>query len=205
MLLQLENNNYLKIKLNIMYMLALLEVKFIMIRGMMGNTHVGIYNTFKGLYYLKVMKSFKYNQLMDIVCIDLLGLVSDVKRFELVYVLLNLNTNKRMFIHKYVQLFEIVKSVINIYESADWLEREVYDMFGIIFKNHPDLRRILSDYGFKGHAGRKDFPLTGYTELRYDDSYESIVSDPLELTQEYRFFKLEDSWSLWNVKLKKNI
>ena len=116
-------------------------------------------------------------------------------RFELSYELLSLKYNARLRIKTYVNEVGSIESVTSIFNSANWWEREIWDMFGVFFSNHPDLRRILTDYGFEGHPLRKDFPLSGYVEVRYDDSVKRVVCEPLELSQEFRLFDFESSWS----------
>lgn len=115
-------------------------------------------------------------------------------RFTLTYSFLSYKTNTRFFLRTFVNTFQPVFSLVNFYPSANWLEREVWDLYGVKFYFHPDLRRILTDYGFRGHPLRKDFPLVGFVELRYDDSFRSIVFEPVELTQDFRFFKFVNPW-----------
>lgn len=147
-------------------------------------------------FFLRNNFSLNYSQLMDLIIVDKLEMkLVKGKRFSFVYVLLSLLTNFRIYISGFLGLFEVLPSLTNIFSSADWLEREIWDMFGIFFVGHSNLRRILTDYGFVGFPLRKDFPLSGYVELRYDEISKSIVLEPLELTQEYRFFKLDNSWS----------
>ena len=116
------------------------------------------------------------------------------KRFEISYELLSLKFNCRIRIKTYVNEVESISSSTNVYNSANWWEREIWDLFGVFFSNHPDLRRILTDYGFQGHPLRKDFPLSGYVEVRYDDSVNRVVCEPLELTQEFRSFDFDSPW-----------
>ena len=160
-----------------------------------------IFLILKNSNFLNLFTFLKYNlvlnfmQLLDIVIVDKLEMTLEKgKRFNFIYVLLSLNNNFRIFISGFLALFEALPSVCSLYMSADWLEREIWDMFGIFFVNHPNLRRILTDYGFVGFPLRKDFPLSGYVEIRYDELSKSIVLEPLELTQEFRFFKLENTW-----------
>jgi NADH-quinone oxidoreductase subunit C len=116
------------------------------------------------------------------------------KRFDVVYHLLSLRLNQRIRVKLETDAETPVASVIRVYSAADWFEREAYDMYGILFSGHPDLRRILTDYGFQGHPLRKDFPLTGYVEVRYDDEAKRVVYEPVELTQEFRTFDFESPW-----------
>lgn len=115
-------------------------------------------------------------------------------RFEISYELLSLRFNYRIRIKTYVNEVGSIESCTPIFNSANWWEREVWDLFGVFFSNHPDLRRILTDYGFHGHPLRKDFPLSGYVEVRYDDSVNRVVCEPLELTQEFRSFDFDSPW-----------
>lgn len=116
------------------------------------------------------------------------------KRFEVNYLLLSLKYNLRIIVRTSVEEFEGVPTLTNLYKSAGWLEREVWDMYGVLFYENPDLRRILTDYGFSGHPLRKDFPLSGFMEVRYDDSEKRVVYEPLELTQQYRTFNFKSPW-----------
>ena len=112
----------------------------------------------------------------------------------MVYHLLSMHTNQRIRIKASIHEDEVVPSITSIHPSADWFEREVFDMYGIMFSGHPDLRRILTDYGFKGYPLRKDFPTTGYTELRYDEVEKRVVYEPVSLVQEYRQFDFMSPW-----------
>lgn len=129
-------------------------------------------------------------------CIELCGAdyPSREKRFEVVYELLTVYLNSRIRVKTQVDEFEGVESVSEVYKSAIWSEREAWDMYGIYFHNHPDLRRILTDYGFEGHPLRKDYPLSGYTEVRYDDSEKRVIYEPVELAQEFRSFDFVSPW-----------
>jgi NADH:ubiquinone oxidoreductase subunit C len=129
--------------------------------------------------------------LIDILVVDYPG---KEKRFSLIYCLLSLKYNVRIKVKISVDELTPVNSISNIYKSSCWMEREVWDMNGIFFENHPDLRRILTDYGFEGYPLRKDFPLSGYTEVRYDDSQKRVLSESLEMSQEYRVFNFNSSW-----------
>jgi NADH:ubiquinone oxidoreductase subunit C len=155
----------------------------------------------KSDYSLKVLKLLKLDcfllcsQLLDLIVVDRLELLNlSTYRFEYIYVLNSVKYNIRVFVHGHLKPFSFAISAINLFNSVNWLEREAWDMFGIIFVGHTDLRRILTDYGFVGFPFRKDFPLTGYIELRYDDVIKSVVSEPLELSQEFRYFRLENAW-----------
>ena len=116
------------------------------------------------------------------------------KRFEVAYELLSVKYNTRLRVKTYLNEVTPINSVVNIYSCANWWEREVWDMFGVFFFNHPDLRRILTDYGFEGHPLRKDFPLTGYIEVRYDELRKRIIYEPVKLSQEFRVFDFTSPW-----------
>ena len=135
--------------------------------------------------------SFCFNQLIDITAIDYPDLSP---RFEIVYLLLSTSTKKRLIVKIKVDEGELVRSCVNIYKSANWSEREVWDMFGIFFSGHPDLRRLLTDYGFEGHPLRKDFPLTGRVQVKYDVDQNRVVYEPVKLIQEYREFDFLSPW-----------
>ncbi len=141
--------------------------------------------------FLKYNSNCKFSTLIDITAVDY---PSAAKRFELVYHFLSMYLNHRIRIKAQVSDSEIVPSITEQYPSANWFEREVFDMYGILFSNHPDLRRILTDYGFRGHPLRKDFPTTGYTECRYDEEAKRVVYEPVSLVQEYRQFDFMSPW-----------
>ena len=144
--------------------------------------------------FLKHHTLTRCKQLVDVTAVDV---PSRERRFEVAYQLLSVDHNSRMRVKTLVGGHEGdqgVPSVANIFSSANWYEREVWDMYGIYFEGHPDLRRILTDYGFQGHPLRKDFPLTGFVECRYDPSKKRVVTEPLELTQEFRQFDFTSPW-----------
>tara|TARA_A100001015_G_scaffold260374_1_gene305027 strand:+ start:1074 stop:1688 length:615 start_codon:yes stop_codon:yes gene_type:complete len=143
------------------------------------------------IQFLKSDINCKFKQLVDIVGVDY---PDNEKRFELVYLLLSHEHNIRIKILIKFQLNQNISSITKIFPSANWMEREVFDMYGIKFKNHPDLRRILTDYGFKGHPLRKDFPLTGFNEVRYSEKDKKVVYEPVKLEQNYRNFDFESPW-----------
>lgn len=143
------------------------------------------------LEFLKDYTNSQFKCLMEITAVDY---PEKEKRFEVVYMLLSVKYNNRLIIKTYVDEMTPLDSVVSIYNSAGWYEREVWDMFGIYFSNHPDLRRILTDYGFEGHPMRKDFPLSGYVEVRYDDEKKRVVTEPIEMTQEFRSFDFLSPW-----------
>lgn len=121
-------------------------------------------------------------------------------RFSLTYCFWSYNRGTRIFLRTFVNANLPIQSLTAFFPSSGWLEREAWDLFGVKFINHPDLRRILTDYGFRGHPLRKDFPLMGYLEIRYDDSYHCLIFEPVELSQEFRLFKFEMPWALWPAK-----
>ena len=143
------------------------------------------------LHFLKSNEKLKFRQLIDIAGVDY---PENEKRFKLVYLLLSHENNNRIKISIKFQSDQVINSITKIFPSANWMEREVFDMYGIKFKNHPDLRRILTDYGFKGHPLRKDFPLTGFNEVRYSEKEKKVVQEPVKLEQNYRNFDFESPW-----------
>jgi NADH-quinone oxidoreductase subunit C len=133
----------------------------------------------------------RFEQLVDVTAVDY---PERAERFEVVYNLLSLTHNHRVRIKLHTDEDTPVASVVGVYSTADWFEREAWDMFGVFFSDHPDLRRILSDYGFEGHPLRKDFPLTGYVEVRYDDEQKRVVYEPVTLPQDFRSFDFLSPW-----------
>ena len=146
--------------------------------------------------YLRSKKGFSFTTLIDITAIDF---PAKEKRFQLIYHFLSMTENKRCKIIMAVSDQETVKSVTSVFECANWFEREIFDLFGITFSSHPDLRRILTDYGFEGHPLRKDFPTTGFLEVRYDEVEKRVVYEPTSLTQGYRDFDFLSPWDNPNV------
>ena len=138
------------------------------------------------ILFLKTNSITKFRQLIDITAVDY---PEQDRRFKMVYLLLSHETNTRIVIDYNIKEGEIVPSLTSIYPSANWMEREVFDMYGIEFKDHPDLRRILTDYGFNGHPLRKDFPLTGHNEVRYSEDEKKVIYEPVKLEQKYRKWK----------------
>ncbi|TKA64749.1 NADH-ubiquinone oxidoreductase 30.4 kDa subunit, mitochondrial [Friedmanniomyces simplex] len=136
--------------------------------------------------FLKYHTAAEYTAVMDITAVDY---PTRDQRFEVVYNLLSVRHNSRIRVKTYADEASPVPSITPLYDGANWYEREVYDLFGVFFTGHPDLRRIMTDYGFDGHPLRKDFPMTGYTEIRYDEEKKRIVVEPLELTQAFRNFE----------------
>ena len=143
------------------------------------------------ILFLKTNSKTKFRQLIDITAVDF---PENEIRFKLVYLLLSHEFNQRIIIEIDVKEKEIVGSITSIFPAANWMEREVFDMYGIDFKDHPDLRRILTDYGFKGHPLRKDFPLTGFNEVRYSEKEKKVIYEPVKLEQNYRNFDFESPW-----------
>ncbi len=148
-------------------------------------------NIIEVLTILRDEADFAFDQLTDLTAVDY---PNRPYRFELVYQLLSITHNRRMRVLVALPEGEVAPSVLPVFNSANWAEREVWDMFGIFFAGHPDLRRLLTDYGFEGHPLRKDFPTTGYVEVRYDDTQRRVVYEPVHLTQEYRDFDFLSPW-----------
>jgi len=143
------------------------------------------------ILFLKTNNKCRFKQLIDITAVDY---PEREKRFKIVYLLLSHENNLRILININIYEKTPVPSITKIFPSANWMEREVFDMYGISFKDHPDLRRILTDYGFEGYPLRKDFPLTGHTEVRYSEEKKKVISEPVKLDQEYRDFDFESPW-----------
>ena len=141
--------------------------------------------------FLKKNNSTKFRQLIDITAVDYIG---SENRFKLIYLFLSHEYNLRTNITFSINENEVVNSLTKIFPSANWMEREVFDMYGIKFNDHPDLRRILTDYGFSGHPLRKDFPITGHSEVRYSEEKKKVVYEPVKLEQNYRNFDYESPW-----------
>ena len=141
--------------------------------------------------FLKNNKDTKFRQLIDITVVDY---PENSQRFKMVYFFLSHEFNQRMILSYLINENELISSLTSIFPSANWMEREVFDMYGVKFKDHPDLRRILTDYGFEGHPLRKDFPLTGHTEVRYSEEKKKVIIEPVKLEQNYRNFDYESPW-----------
>lgn len=194
--------NYTKIKniIKFIYFYFKKDIMLILIKKNYIYLNLTNNNFLNIFFYLKNLINFKFYQLLDIIIVDRLEMkINNGKRFNFIYVLLTTLYNIRIFISGFINLFETLASLTKIYNSADWLEREAWDMFGIFFNDHANLKRILTDYGFIGFPLRKDFPLSGYIEVRYDEILKSVIIEPLELSQEFRFFKLEIPWKNNNV------
>ncbi|XP_042669104.1 NADH dehydrogenase [ubiquinone] iron-sulfur protein 3, mitochondrial [Centrocercus urophasianus] len=143
------------------------------------------------LTFLRDHTNAQFKSLADLTAVDV---PSRQYRFEIVYNLLSLRFNSRIRVKTYTDELTPIDSAVSVHKAANWYEREVWDMYGVFFANHPDLRRILTDYGFEGHPFRKDFPLSGYVEVRYDDEVKRVVAEPVELSQEFRKFDLNSPW-----------
>ena len=152
---------------------------------------VDVEDVISTILFLKTNEKCKFKQLIDITAVDY---PQKEKRFKIGYLLLSHENNLRIVININIDDKIIVPSITKIFPSANWMEREVFDMYGISFKDHPDLRRILTDYGFDGHPLRKDFPLTGHTEVRYSEEKKKVIYEPVKLDQEYRDFDFESPW-----------
>ena len=152
---------------------------------------IDIEDLYSTILYLKTNDKCRFKQLIDITAVDY---PEKEKRFKIVYLLLSHENNLRIIININIDEKTSAPSITKIFPSANWMEREVFDMYGISFKDHPDLRRILTDYGFEGYPLRKDFPLTGHLEVRYSEEKKKVTYKPVKLDQEYRDFDLESPW-----------
>jgi len=141
--------------------------------------------------FIKNNEKTKFRQLIDITVVDY---PENSQRFKVVYLFLSHELNQRIILSYLINENEVIPSLTSIYPAANWMEREVFDMYGVKFKDHPDLRRILTDYGFEGHPLRKDFPLTGHTEVRYSEELKKVIKEPVKLEQNYRNFDYESPW-----------
>ena len=157
------------------------------------------------IIFLKSNDKLKFRQLIDIAGVDY---PDDEKRFKLIYLLLSHEKNIRIKVSINFEVEKKIPTVTKIYPSANWMEREVFDMYGITFKDHPDLRRILTDYNFKGHPLRKDYPLSGFEEVRYSEKEKKVIYEPVKLEQNYRDFDFDSPWEgtnyIKNLKENKN-
>ena len=141
--------------------------------------------------FLKTNKDTKFRQLIDITVVDY---PERTQRFKIVYLFLSHEFNQRIILSYTISEKELIPSLTSVFPSANWMEREVFDMYGVNFKDHPDLRRILTDYGFEGHPLRKDFPLTGHTEVRFSEEKKKVINEPVKLEQNYRNFDYQSPW-----------
>ena len=152
---------------------------------------INIEDIISTILFLKTNEKCKFKQLIDITAVDY---PQKENRFKIVYLLLSHENNLRIIINLYISEKIKIPSLTKIFPSSNWMEREVFDMYGIFFKDHPNLKRILTDYGFEGYPLRKDFPLTGHTEVRYSEEKKKVVSEPVKLDQAYRNFDFESPW-----------
>jgi NADH-quinone oxidoreductase subunit C len=143
------------------------------------------------IQFLKNNESFPFQLLVDLCCVDNLGAE---KRYQIVYNLLSLTKNLRITVKTDLDEQNNIETISDIYSAANWYEREAWDMYGILFIGHPDLRRILTDYGFEGHPMRKDFPLTGFVEVRYDSEEKKVLYEKVKLVQDFRNFNFNSPW-----------
>ena len=141
--------------------------------------------------FIKSNENTKFRQLIDVTVVDY---PENLQRFKVVYLFLSHEFNQRIILTYFINENEVIPSLTSIFPAANWMEREVFDMYGVKFKDHPDLRRILTDYGFEGHPLRKDFPLTGHIEVRYSEDQKKVINEPVKLEQNYRNFDYESPW-----------
>jgi len=141
--------------------------------------------------FIKSNEKIKFRQLIDVTVVDY---PENIQRFKLVYLFLSHEINQRIILSYLINENEVIPSLTSVYPAANWMEREVFDMYGVKFKDHPDLRRILTDYGFEGHPLRKDFPLTGHTEVRYSEELKKVIKEPVKLEQNFRNFDYGSPW-----------
>ena len=152
---------------------------------------INVEDLYSTILYLKTNDKCRFKQLIDITAVDY---PEKYNRFKIVYLFLSHENNLRILLNINIEEKTSVPTISKIFPSSNWMEREVFDMYGISFKNHPDLRKILTDYGFEGYPLRKDFPLTGHTEVRYSEDKKKVISEPVKLDQEYRDFDFESPW-----------
>ena len=153
--------------------------------------YINVEDLISTILFLKTNEKCKFRQLIDITAVDY---PEKEKRFKIVYLLLSHENNLRIIVNADIDEKSMVPSITKIFPSANWMEREVFDMYGIYFKDHPDLRRILTDYKFEGYPLRKDFPLTGHNEVRYSEDEKKVVYEPVKLEQNYRNFDYQSPW-----------
>ena len=153
--------------------------------------HINVEDLSSTILFLKTNEKCRFRQLIDITAVDY---PEDKKRFKVVYLLLSHELNQRIILSYFINENQQIPSLTKIFPSANWMEREIFDMYGIKFIDHPDLRRILTDYGFEGFPLRKDFPLTGHNEVRYSESNKKVIYEPVKLEQNYRNFDYQSPW-----------
>ena len=156
-------------------------------------------NIYVMFFILKNHFNLNFKSMSDFTSVDYPELRN---RFNLIYILNSINYNTNLIIKSWTNEFDLIPSLTSLYQSINWSEREVWDMYGIQFENHPDLRRILTDYGFNGYPLRKDFPLSGFIELRYYDKYKKIIYSPIKLIQEFRKYELQSPWNFYDLNFK---
>jgi NADH:ubiquinone oxidoreductase subunit C len=179
------------------YVLSLKTILKTIIKGVrLKNNDIEIKTTSNNfgtlLYFLQKHTLCQYKVLVDIVCVDIPG---KIRRFTLNYLLLSLRYNTRLTVVVKINEVSTLPSIVTLYRSANWLEREVWDLYGVFFSLHPDLRRILTDYGYNAHPLRKDFPLSGFMEVAYDENTKRLNYDSVELSQEFRNFAIQNAWN----------
>ncbi len=167
------------------------KIKFSEIKHNQLYLNIDCNNLIEVLVFLKNDTLTKFRQLVDITAVDY---PEETERFKIVYLLLSHEFNSRIIISYSINENEVIPSITELFPSANWMEREVFDMYGIKFKDHPDLRRILTDYNFDGYPLRKDFPLTGHNEVRYSEDEKKVIYEPVKLEQNYRNFDYESPW-----------
>ena len=155
------------------------------------NVDVALSNIVGLVEFLKTDQTCKFSTLVDITAVDY---PERAKRFDVVYHFLSMYQNQRIRLRVAIREEDMVPSIVEVHPSANWFEREVFDMYGILFSGHPDMRRLLTDYGFRGHPLRKDFPTTGYTEVRFDETSKRVIYEPVRLVQDYRQFDFMSPW-----------
>lgn len=173
------------------YILKLLPIHYLTIIKKEIQLNISFSNIYLILFFLRYHSNCQYKILTDICAIDY---PNKKNRFYILYNLLSYSFNHRIFVVTQFKDFQNISSIYKIYTNSNWLEREIWDMFGIFFTNHPDLRRILTDYGFEGYPLRKDFPLSGYFEIYYNEINQKIDYQPVSFVQEYRTFKYSNPW-----------
>ncbi len=167
------------------------KIKFSLIKHNQLYIDISCEDLVQVLSFLKNSPNTKFKQLVDITAVDY---PENSQRFKLTYLLLSHEYNSRIILSYLINEHEVIPSITEIFPSANWMEREVFDMYGIKFKNHPDLRRILTDYNFEGFPLRKDFPLSGHNEVRYDENEKKVLYEPIKLEQNYRNYDYESPW-----------
>lgn len=192
--MRLTKNKYLKYLFGVGLRSTLYKyVDYVILRNKFTEVYLHKKNVNIAIQLMKLRGDLQFKILGDVVITDNL---TESLRFKVSYNLFSLFLNKRAILQSFVAEMELMATVSKLFASADWFEREAWDLYGVQFVNHTDLRRILTDYGFKGYPLRKDFPLTGYIELRYDDLRGDIVYEPVELSQELRFFNFSTGWEI---------